>query len=343
MESTSLNLSIVLVGGLLSFLPMLARESSYLDTRDNVLVLTSGPLFKGASLICLALSVPLFMNVVLDFGSRNLSFATGMAPKLTKSDYSKDILTLPETTILLVGCVMLPIISFLPTHTPNLALLAACCHRLQLIFVGGVAVTSMTRFDKKYFPTVFCLPILLLLAISSAVGGYSNNFTARYPTSTTDPLYVVLGVTVWTSAILFTLLCLRWVVAALFVHRTHIISESNIGQEELLGDKRYTAGMLSYRVVYCCTIIAWVVVRGSLNIAIAPSVARMLGSDTAMMWGVIPYIFFQLSILVFGLRLVKHEAVSTMYALLRSKKAYVRYISHELRLTTLHIYRRLLR
>jgi signal transduction histidine kinase len=310
---------------------MLTNEFSHLDTTDIANILTRGPLFKGASLICLALAVPIYINVAMDFNSRSPLFASGLKKTTIKPTQSKDILTVAEMTILLVGAIILPIISFLPKETPNIALLAACCYRMQNIFVGGVAVASMCRFDKKYFPTIFSVPILLLLMFSCAIGGYSNNYTASHPDSRTDTLYVLLYVTVWLAAVSFILLCLRWMVAALFLHRKQIVGASNLGQEELLGDQAYMTGMLYYRLVYCATVAVWVVIRGALNIAIAPTVAVMLSNDTALMWTVLPYIFFQLSILVFGLRLVKHEAVSTMYALLESKKAYVRYISHELR------------
>ncbi len=267
----------------------------------------------------------------MDFNSRSPLFTNGFTKKNIKPTPSKDILTVSETTILLVGATVLPIISFLPKETPDIALLAACCYRMQTIFVGGVAVASMCRFDKKYFPTKFSIPILLLLMTSSLIGGYSNNYTAGHPTSRTDTMFVALYITVWLAAISFLLLCLRWMVAALFLYRKQIVGESNLGQEELLGDQAYMTGMLYFRVVYCCTVVAWVVIRGALNIAVAPTVTVMLNNDAAMMWTVAPFIFFLLSILVFGLRMVKHEAVSTMYALLESKKAYVRYISHELR------------
>ena len=44
-----------------------------------------------------------------------------------------------------------------------------------------------------------------------------------------------------------------------------------------------------------------------------------------------PTIMFELSVIFFGLRLVKHEAIVALLALIEAKKDYVRYISHELR------------
>jgi hypothetical protein len=44
------------------------------------------------------------------------------------------------------------------------------------------------------------------------------------------------------------------------------------------------------------------------------------------MWAVVPSILFQLSIHVFGLRMVKHQAVAAMHPLLETQKVFV---SHE--------------
>ena len=54
-------------------------------------------------------------------------------------------------------------------------------------------------------------------------------------------------------------------------------------------------------------------------------------NDNELMLYVVPSIIFQLSILFFDIRLVKHESVSALLALIEAKKTYVRYISHELR------------
>ena len=53
--------------------------------------------------------------------------------------------------------------------------------------------------------------------------------------------------------------------------------------------------------------------------------------DSGLMLICAPTIMFELSVIFFGLRVVKHEAVVALLALIEAKKNYVRYISHELR------------
>ena len=309
--------------------------------------LRNGPKSKVARTASLSLAIPVFMNLFADFYLDAMKKSTTTTS--SKSINSKDILTKPELLIFMLGIVIPPIISYF-TDGNKATLLFVCSIAMQQQFVWGVVITSLNRFDADYFPTLFAYPAILLFTAATITKPYGINAVAAQslPWDNKLPIYIFYGYVASAVGCIILSLILFWL-SSVFV--AHIYGEKVKSQYYRWPEWTYLHhhfptmksttntpnivvssgpvddGLLYFRIMYCLTLLAW----SFLTVTVHIGIIFYQFDDNALLLDVIPSIVFQLSVLFFGLRLVKHEAISALLALLEAKKSYVRYISHELR------------
>ena len=358
---SNLLMCITIVGGLLCLVPM--SYDSHLEDTTLAQSIRTGPMFRYLVVGVLALALPVYMNLIVDF------YVDAMGTKTSKSEIAntKDILTKQEKLVFMVGIVIFPIVSCF-TGGNKAILLATCCTCVQQQFVAGIVATSLNRFNRHFFPTSIFSITLSLFTVGSISRVYAVNTCATLTVlqCTKSSISLLQTYVTWIPAFVILILLLFWLSSLVVdyiygvkvrnkyyrwptswptswgVHRNHeqqaITSENTtttpagVGNAKSLG--QFDDGLLFFRVIYCLTIIAWVIIQAVVRIGkISPQGASPYSTydDYTLVLQCIPFIFFQVSVLFFEMRLVKHEAVSNLLALIDAKKTYVRYISHELR------------
>ena len=105
---TSIALCITIAGGFLCFTAM-SKDSNVEDTTLGETI-RNGPMFRYLVVGILALALPVFMNLIVDFYLDFYVDTTGKTSK-SKSTNTKDILTKPEKLVFMLGIVIFPIVS----------------------------------------------------------------------------------------------------------------------------------------------------------------------------------------------------------------------------------------
>ena len=359
---TTVGLSITVVGGFLSFISM-AYDSNVEDTTLGDTI-RNGNMFRYLVVGILALALPVFMNLMVDV---YVDTTTEIAKKSksTSSINNKDILTKTEKLIFMIGIVIFPISSLI-TGWDKAILLATCCAGVQQQFVAGIVATSLNRFNPHFFPTVVLYLALSLFTAGSISRSFGINTCATLPLSQCNklPIWLFQTYATWIPAFIILFLVLFWFSSLLVSHvygakirdyyyrwptdwKDLLHRKSELSTIATIGSTPNTPrvdhsktwgeidhGLMFFRVGYCLTIVAWIVIQAVVRIhAIRPQGAYPYSAydDSALVLQSAPYIIFQVFQLFFEMRLVKHEAVSNLLALIDAKKTYVRYISHELR------------
>ena len=342
---------VTVVSGILSFLPMLMDSTSYMEHPYSPLEAAvygdDNNLFNGASIASLTLAVPILLDCLLDMLLKVHAWTRDKFKQVAAKnlgDNKTDIMTDVEKLIFLVGVNIVPVVHFLPSGSvQHMALFVQCCLRCQLMLVGGVVMASLCRFDKRYFPVPWILLMYVSWFIFCIYGPFVLNdvhYAEDDAVITKGPAfkYCITGCGYF-MGVSMSLQCLFWMVSSLTEHWFGVTLSGWIFRRVMPGpdsntngnDKKGNAGprpigFMYFRAVYCLTFILWIVLRSSI---IGKGTTKL--DDKSLFNLMVPFIIYELSVLFFGLRLVKHEAVEALIKLISAKRDYVRYISHELR------------
>ena len=164
--NNAIHLVLCVLGGLLAFLPLITDEHwSYhfdADELQNFL-----ELYRHSSVVAVTLLVPLALDTLLEFYYHNIR-----APVDIK--LPKDILSLAEKSVLLVGLAIAPIFGSLGVDAmlgdEKLSLVYICCRKSQNTTVLGVLMASLSRYNSRYWhgkTTTVCLSALIVSQMNS--------------------------------------------------------------------------------------------------------------------------------------------------------------------------------
>ena len=262
--------------------------------------------------------------------------------KIRKRTTTFWILLKTEILVFLAGIVIKPLTSFIPYGAvKDIVLFNLICGRVEMLLILGSISASLNRFDSAYFPTWMTLGILVIFIVGQVVFPYyinAINYDAK--------LYLIVVICSWICAAVMFLLNAHYVLdVALFTFCGFkrwkfpfyeyccsrvtpipaVVNDNNSGKQSNAAMQPYTHDHLFFRLTYCAMVMIFILVRAIL-IAQFPSLAFL--NDPILFTTEIPPILLAFCILVFNLRLVKHEAVESLISLLDAKKSYVRYISH---------------
>ena len=338
---TSLLLFITVVGGCMCFV-VTANDSNL----ENTVVgdtLRHGKMTRIAVVASLTLAVPVFMHLFADV------YVDSVETTKSKRIDSNDILTKSEKMIFMLGVIIPPIVScFAGWNKATLMFASASCMQQQFVF--GIMITSLNRYDDNYFPTSLTYMMSLIVTTGSIVRSYGMNacgsaisLTAcmnsplqqNIIVSMTGGCMLLFLVLFWFSSVFVARVWgekvrshyYRWPTWCSLHHHLPKMMKSTNKIEKNKTSVPVDDDLLYFRVTYCLTTMVWILLT-AFSHKLLP---LYQWTDDEVLKNIAPPIIFQLSVLYFDTRLVKHEAVSALVALLEAKKSYVRYISHELR------------
>ena len=305
--------------------------------------LHNGLYYKCTGTVSLALAALLFLDLFFDFMSSMLAQAKQQRIKeKKKKDNHVDIINNKEMLMFIASIVILPISSFIPYGAvKDIALFTECCGHAHIMLLPGAVLASLNRFDNKYFPTWITLSTLIVIILGNILWPYHLDNTPANNVIVT----AVLGVACLAAffmccyyvfdTVLFTLCGFkRWKIPCYDYCFRCFASTSESG--DVQGDKRQAVATTTqphthvytfFRCIYCTMIFMYLLIRIVLETRL-PLLAGLYADDIGMFLVNIPATLFAAGLVMFNLRLVKHEAVEVLVDLLDAKKSYVRYISH---------------
>ena len=364
--SNSLRILFCLTSGLMCLLPIWLQVSSNLEMDSLRVSLSSSPAFRYCCASSIALTIPHFLDVLFDLRAMSFDAKSNAQKKLSTVGTVKfTSLNIPERILFLLGMVILPTIAFLPPSTDNLGLIYLCFSNCQQNFVGATVLMCLCRYDKEYWSerstsfAVFCF----------GFGQASSTFVFNSYAGETSPslllysIYMLCYVLQLAPVLIFLVNSGRWLV--IVYGKAHswkglLMCGSNVQRliESEASIIRDTPKHTFFPMVYTVSIICIAIISTTVFIS-APRIEFYTPSD--LLLNTVPFILFLISISTLSMRMAKFEVVEALvsiviictsvastftflnpicecfshiliqYAVIDSKKSYVRYISHELR------------
>ena len=331
--------ALCVVFGVLSYLPLFTNEPDFLGNTLTAVSIQNGALYYESSIVCLALVVPLIIDTACDVFNAVTRAPSAKATTKTTMKASTDSLTLPEKVLVIIGFIIYPAMAFVPTTTPRFMLIWACSKRAANILVFFPIFTSWCRLYPKAFPPFWTTLSMLGMGIGLLIAVYQvNRKNSPVPPANNSTLYALCYVLAAPGLYVLLVLALMWLCRtgwqllrpapkAKETFTASRLSSPADGSGRDGEPRDHERDALYFPFIYMLLTFVGVIIIGI--------VSTIYGADSQtnvrLLLNNIAYIITELCSVNFYLRRVKFEAISTLYALIRSKKQYVRYISHELR------------
>ena len=210
LNSNLTHIFMLIIGGTCCFLPLLLGIKSYLEESTLLTSLTSGGYFRDSSTASLALALPMFLDLLVDFYNQ---LRRNRKQKVEKQRLCLNGL---EKFVLLGGINAVPFVSLLPKDTSNLALILACCHNFRITIVGGIIITSLCRYNRKFWSTSVTITFIVVLSLAEVMSVFVGNIMVK---DKHDPLYrnmqYVAIVFTWSPIVLLMVCNIRWLAAVI--------------------------------------------------------------------------------------------------------------------------------
>ena len=325
------------LSGVLSFLPLFTNEIDHMEDTLSARSLRDGKLYYESSIVLLALAIPVFLDTMCDayntVGAWRAPQGGGrinIKSKEMTSDTSS--MTIPEKVLLIIGMVIQPSLAFVPTTTSNFMMLWLCCRRAQQLLVHLAVLVSWCRLFPKVFPPLSSGLSMVCFAAGQLVSSYIINEGS----SSSPPPYGT-ALTLFSNILSYTALFHMLLRALVWLFKTGWVLTRRTTAKETFSTSRLTSGAdandgeqrdheknaLFFPFVYIAV--------GTIGLGIIAVVKFTVGvatqqTNTSLMINNIVYTALELGLLLFYLRRVKFEAINNLYALLQSKRSFVRYI-----------------
>ena len=318
----------ILVSGLLSFLPLFMNESAYMETTIAAASLRNGTMYYESSILLVGFVGILAIDLLMDtysswFGNKEMNEK--------KAKFMIQRMTNAENFLLLLGLLIQPIVAFLPRTLPNLTAIWLCCHKCQHILVFVTIFLSWCRL----YPEMWT-PSSTSLALSTClIGSLLLNFAQFF---VYDPSASIqsIGNKIEVAGQVFVYLSLAYFLckAVVWLYRTgrniflpSVESKETFTTNKLLmpTDKYHEESIFSFGYILFTwiSLILILITNGGMNL--------LQLSPTGLLQNNVAFIIMELCFINFQLRQVQFEAIVNLCRLIEAKRAYVRYISHELR------------
>jgi hypothetical protein len=143
------------------------------DLSDSPLSVTLKSVrFRDSAIFAASVTLPILMDVISELCNsivrRNTPHRIKMRPK-------KPLLNTIERFMLYCGIMTIPITAFLDPDTANLGNIYQCLRRSRTILVFGAVVTSLGRYDKKFWSPTVTYALLAFLISGATTGSFSDN------------------------------------------------------------------------------------------------------------------------------------------------------------------------
>jgi hypothetical protein len=254
LSANAAQITFCVFGGLCCLLPLIAGSKSTIEDSD-LRTAMSGEHNKYTAIATLAITVPILMDVVVELFT---SFtAKGNFEKLNMY-LNRPLLNPLERIVFLAGTTLVASTAFLPRETPNAAYIYACFSRCQLMLFSGAILTSLCRYDNKFWSVRSTFIILVLTFVASVSGVVEDNVSSnalslRSLATVSKALGLVAGG-------ILSILCFRWMYVTLpkltakssskSTNQNNEISETTLGDtNSLVFTMMYVTGTLTSLLV----------------------------------------------------------------------------------------------
>ena len=352
-DRSNIHLGVTLIGVILCYTPYYDRNFvSQLELPGPLNAIHNGIFFKCASAVALMLASLLFIDLLFDFVASMISQVKQQqrVKEKKKKDNHVDVMNNKEMLFFIAGIIIVPINAFFSTGAvKDVVMITQISTRAQVMFFVGVILASLNRFDNKYFPTWITLSTFIPHIIGQTIYPYYVNNIFANPALSLQLYWAVFASSWMVGAIIFALCayyiidtilftfcgfqrwklsfydsCCRRVAPFFEIDGSSKSGKSKRSDTEM---QPYTNGHIFFRMTYCLLVLVYIVVRIVIQVKL-PFPFSVFPDDNTLFLIVIPSILLAFFVVLFNLRLVKHEAVESLISLLDAKKSYVRYISH---------------
>ena len=356
LKSNLFHTSFSLISGLCCFLPVVMGIESNLEHSSLRESLSSSPEFFYSCVASLAITIPLFCDLFFDYLAKVAT--TSAILNKPAADSGFNFLNISERLLFLVGIITLPLVIFLPSDSEKLALLYLCCNKCQLNLVGGAVLISLCRYDNEYWSVRSTLLSLFCFAFGLITSTFLDNIYAgeTSPSSFLANFDTTAFAVFIFPCVIFLFNSSRWLIIVyykvyswkglLMCSKVQPLIELKTVSNSKTTD--HTFFPMVYTVSSICVILMLFLI-----IASSSRIEKYKGHN--LLESNLPFLVFAILISTLSMRIVKFEVVQglvswlskcnmfvvssnlnilslpSQYALIESKKSYVRYISHELR------------
>lgn len=346
----SYQLAFVIVGAFVTYSPIYCGITSNMEDSDLRESLASSQ-FRESSFAILGLALTHIIDSIVDLFSlttRLLTLQKKNRQQADGNDISKSVITEIEKWTFSIGVVLVPIIALFPSSTPRLALVYCCATRSQILLMGGYVIIGSSSRYPKYFPLITVWIMIIACWLPIVAAPWILN-VSREVTLLRDLIFYVE----FAGIALYFVCALRWLfyefVVKLLAPTLHLMlieawrsssyrnGEDADGVAVIAAANAAAAGMMrmkhSESSVYFPAAYVIVSLTWTLFTAFVYSLLTNFYDTTEkdLLLLNVPILIFQITMMMLSYQFAKFEVVEHLYALLDSKKSYVRYISHELR------------
>ena len=313
------HLSMTVLGCLFSFLVLFkggSHRGTTLDKNDSFIdTLQTGELLHGSCLVSFALITPLFIEGIINLLGRVFQGYDD------STSSTKDIHTCCESVIFQIGMMLPLIMPFMPASHRFYGTAAFCLVRAHYSLIFGIFFASMVRYDPNFSPPWLAMVYYFLVIVSSAMAPFQFVDNTTYVRA--SMVGVGSSVTSDLAVIILVAALVRWL-ALICYRRMRTVAQPEAAETP---EANRAKGELGFRVVYVVGAACWIFFKIGLILNTSSSSVSSFGDHEWLLFN-IPSIMFQLFFWVLSMRMVRFEAVSSLYALIEAKKQYVRYIRY---------------
>jgi hypothetical protein len=315
LSSNKFHIYLSLLASFTPFIPLLTMSHSNVEGAGSLVTTMGSEYFRGSSAAAISLAAPIMFDALIDWlenlnhaGGRKINAAIESKTKVLGGDDGKSsLLNFSEKLIFIYGVVIVPILAFLPEGTPNLGILYVCCSKSQIAAVGCIFMTSMCRLERKYFPVLSTLLMIVIMIIALPLETYAENGVAGSAEDSeqlNNYYQVLINVGfyfTYLSGVIVLFCCIRLTVNAVRVRFGPDYQRSNLSEETRNNrDRIYLSVCYCFACIICLVIFS--VVAGTTSYVYDLHPAQILGLNVA-------FISFELSVLLLQMRIVKLEVL----------------------------------
>lgn len=298
---------------------------------------------RDSAIAALALTAPIVMELAAEFVlsciRRNDAKKADVLP-------DQELLNPTERLVLVFGILTIPIAALMPSEILNLVYVDTCLRKCRSMLVTGVIIVSLCRNDPQIWSVRITYLVLVLLVVGAVTGAFAADVKI---TKSIGTAFYTCGITV------FFFCNARWVYSVL-PELSKVLTLSNAVQGISLREES-AAGIteILFMLLYIGTITTVTMILIAVNV-IFPGIGFF--TPNAAFYNNIAFVLYLLFMMYISKRKMKYKMLQGLvrspsyafteilfthtanflfvlfnpkYALIESKKMYVRYISHELR------------
>jgi hypothetical protein len=312
-----LHLSIVVFGGILSFIPFFTSEPISNIESAPIREAVRGLNFYGTCVVTLTLLVPLAVEIIFDTLARFRSAQEWIAKHSEQGNVANLNLKIAgsfnvaEKVIFMFAAACFACLPFLPRYTINIGLAAVCCRRYENCLIAGIVVASLSRYSPKYWGEMTVSLQLLLFIVGNAIGAARAN--TEYSTGF-SPLDYVSLVMQYAACAIFVAQCLWWFLS-IFLHGCKFVVDRPTPQLLHMEEENRRLILRGHLLFPTVHVTATIILLFA-NVAVTGIYGRFSRLNESGMVAIESiYIVFEIFLIVFDIWVEKFEKIQALVSI----------------------------